>query len=322
MDRVNLQGLSSIIDLSGIEPARRADIWSGVAPRIFPGLHVDELDADPSLGAILHRRLGAGALFAIFSAPAEVSYVPAGPPEAQQFITMMLQAQGHSLASQRGQRSELAPGDICFIDERHPFRLAGLDVSQILLLRMPLAQVINRFPEMEQLTGTRFAGRDPGASLLAHTLLHLLRVAGDLKEAQQQAAMSAVIHLLGTTSALTEQLDNVHWRVSRALDFIEVNVATAGLTAEDVARAQHISRRRLDQLMRDAAGLSITGQIWKRRLQRAADDLQSPRWSGASISQIAFANGFEDPAHFARAFKRRFKMTPGRWRTMSSPATH
>lgn len=322
MDRVNLQGLSSIIDLSGIEQAKRADIWSGVAPRVFPGLQVNELDAEPNLGAILHRRLGPGALFAISSAPAEVSYTPAGPPEAQQFITMMLQAQGNSVATQHGHHCELAASDICFIDERHPFRLSGVDYSQLLLLRMPLAPVISRFPEMEQLTGTRFPGRDPGASLLAHTLLHLLRVAGDLKEAQQQAAMSAVIHLLGTTSDLAVTLESMHWRVKRALDFIELNLATPGLTAEQVAQAQHISRRRLDQLMRDAAGLSVTGQIWKRRLHSAADDLQSPRWAGSSISQIAFANGFEDPAHFARAFKRHFEMTPGRWRAMVAPVTH
>ena len=107
-----------------------------------------------------------------------------------------------------------------------------------------------------------------------------------------------------------------------ALDFIELNLSIPGLTAEQVAQAQHISRRRLDQLMRDALGLSITGQIWNRRLQRAADDLRDTRWAGASISQIAFANGFEDPAHFARAFKRRFETTPGQWRALARPLTH
>ncbi|MBU0555574.1 MAG: helix-turn-helix domain-containing protein [Alphaproteobacteria bacterium] len=322
MEAVNLEGLSSVVDLSGVDRAKRADIWAGAAPNVFPGLSVQAIEANPSLGAIFHRRMGPGALFAISSAPAEVSYAPSGSPESHQFLTMMLQAEGSSIASQRQRQCELAPGDVCFIDERYPFRLCGLDYSQLLLLRMPRALVMSRFPDMEHLVATLIPGRDPGTSLLAHTVLHLLRVAGELREAQQHAAMNAVIHLLGATSGLAVELENVHWRVQKALDFIELNLSIPGLTAEQVAQAQHISRRRLDQLMRDALGLSITGQIWNRRLQRAADDLRDARWAGASISQIAFANGFEDPAHFARAFKRRFETTPGQWRALARPMTH
>jgi AraC family transcriptional activator of tynA and feaB len=322
MDAVNLDGLSSVIDLSEIERAKRADIWSGAAAGVFPGLQVHEMDASSALGAILHRPVGAGGLFAISSAPAEVSYAPLGSPEAGQFLTMMLQAKGSSITSQRQRQCELSSGDICFIDERYPFRLCGLEYSQLLLLRMPRSLVLSRFPELEHLVATLIPARDPGTSLLAHTLLHLLSVAGDLREAQQHAALNAVIHLLGATSGLAVALENVHWRVQKALDFIDVNLSIPGLTAEQVAQDQHISRRRLDQLMRDAFNLSITGQIWSRRLQRAADDLANPRWTGASISQIAFANGFEDPAHFARAFKRRFEATPGQWRAKTRPVAH
>lgn len=322
METVHLDGLSSVVDLSSVERAKRADMWTGAAPSVFPGLCVQEMEADPSLGSILHRRFAQGSLFAISSAPAEVSYAPSRAGEASQCVTMMLQAEGTTIANQRQRQCELTPGDICFIDERYPFRLSGLDYSQLLLLRMPRAQVMSRFPEMEHLAATLIPGRDPGTSMLAHTVLHLLQVAADLREAQQHATMNAIIQLLGATSGLAVELENMHWRVQKALDFIELNLSIPGLTAEQIAQAQHISRRRLDQLMRDALGLSITGQIWNRRLQRAADDLRNSRWAGASISQIAFANGFEDPAHFARAFKRRFETTPGQWRTRARTAPH
>ena len=322
METVNLEGLSSLVDLSSVERGKRADMWAGAAPAVFPGLCIHAIDANPNLGSILQRRVGPGALFAISSAPAEVSYAPSSSAEIGQFLTLMLQAEGTTITSQRQRQCELTPGDICFIDERYPFRLSGQDYSQLLLLRMPRALVMSRFPEIEHLVATLIPGRDPGTSLLAHTLLHLLHVAGNLREAQQHAAMNAVIHLLGATSGLAVELENVHWRVQKALDFIELNLSIPGLTAEQVAQAQHISRRRLDQLMRDALGLSITGQIWNRRLQRAADDLRDTRWAGSSISQIAFANGFEDPAHFARAFKRRFETTPGQWRSLARTVTH
>ena len=103
-------------------------------------------------------------------------------------------------------------------------------------------------------------------------------------------------------------------RVRRALEFIELNLSVAGLTAEAVAQDQHISRRRLDQLMQNTVGHSIAGQLWSRRLEQAASDLRDPHRGCHSIAQIAFANGFEDAAHFTRAFKRRFSVTPGQWR--------
>lgn len=310
-----MPGLSAVIDISRVAPDRRANAWANAAPGIFPGLAVSAMDADPAIGSIQHRRVGQGALFAIESAPAEVRYVPDPANAAQQFLTMMLQISGTTSAHQHDRRCELSGGDLCFIDERHPFRLVGAECSTLLLLRMPRAAVMSRFPEMKHLVGTALRGHDPGTSLLSGTVLHLLRVAHDLHEPQQTAAMNGIIHLLGATSGLTMELGDLHWRVRTALDFIELNLATAGLSAEQVAEAQRISRRRLDQLMREALGQSITGQIWTSRLQRAADDLQDPRRAGTSISQIAFANGFEDPAHFARAFKRRFELTPGQWRT-------
>lgn len=322
METANLEGMSPMLDLAQIEWERRADMWSSGATSIFPGLSVQAIAPRPEIGLIQHSRMGPGALFAIASAPAEVAYVPRGLAETSQFITMMLQTEGTTIAHQRQRQCELTRGDICFIDERHPFRLVGVDYSELLLLRMPRTLVISRFPEMEHLVATLIPGRDPGTTLLSHTLLQLLQVANDLREAQQHAAMNAIVHLLGATSGLAVELESMPWRVQKALDFIELNLPIPGLTAEQVAQAQHISRRRLDQLMRDALGLSITGQIWSRRLQRAADDLRDPRWASASISQVAFANGFEDPAHFARAFKRRFEATPGQWRALARTVTH
>lgn len=320
MELVSLEGLSPVVDMSQVERAQRADYWAGAAPAVFPGLSVRTTHPDFSFGSIQSSRVGQGALFAIASEPAEVSYAPGAIQEADQCLTMMLQASGTAVVHQRERNCELQRGDICFIDERNPFRLIGVESCELLLLRMPRSLVMNRFPEMEHVVGTLIPGRDPGTQLLGQTLLQLLHVARDLREAQQHAAMNAIIHLLGATSGLAVELESLHWRVQKAMDHVELHLSTPGLSADQIAQAQHISRRRLDQLMRDALGLSITGHIWSRRLQRAADDLRDARWVGASISQIAFANGFEDPAHFARAFKRRFEVTPGLWRAKARVA--
>jgi len=57
-------------------------------------------------------------------------------------------------------------------------------------------------------------------------------------------------------------------------------------------------------------GCSITGQIWERRLEQAAIALRDAERASHTVAQIAFANRFEDAAHFTRAFKRRFGFSP------------
>jgi AraC-like DNA-binding protein len=61
-------------------------------------------------------------------------------------------------------------------------------------------------------------------------------------------------------------------------------------------------------------GTSLTAQIWMRRLTQAASDLLDPRFATKTVTQIAFGVGFEDAAHFARAFRRRYHCTPSEWR--------
>ncbi|HEY5411161.1 MAG TPA: helix-turn-helix transcriptional regulator, partial [Caulobacteraceae bacterium] len=118
------------------------------------------------------------------------------------------------------------------------------------------------------------------------------------------------------TSPAPARLDDVSWRGRAAQAFIEVNLGDCDLTAEQVAQAQGISRRRLDQIMSRALGVSVTAQIWNRRLEQAADDLVDPQRRSLTVFQIAFGAGFEDAAHFSRAFKSRFGHAPRAWRAL------
>ncbi len=100
MDAVNLEGLSPVVDLAEVDRERRVDTWMGAATTIFPGLALKGLAPNPAVGSIQHSRMGPGALFAIASAPIEVSYIPRAAAESSQFLTMMLQAEGTTLVHQ------------------------------------------------------------------------------------------------------------------------------------------------------------------------------------------------------------------------------
>ena len=305
----------SLVDLSEVEQGQRALTWDTAVRSTFPGLSVELGSAGASLGSINRIKLGAGELFAIESSPADVVYNPPKEKDADRpRFSLMVQSKGATLASQGGQSCLLNEGDLCMIDEAKSFRLVGEECTGILFLRLPRAAVVSRYPQLERLFASVLPAEEPGTRLLADTLVRLAREVSTLGEAQRSAMMNAIIQMLGVAGPFSALPASPDWRVRRALNYIELNLSVAGLTAEAVAQDQRISRRRLDQLMHEAFGHSIASHLWSRRLEQAAEDLRDPQRADLPIAQIAFANGFEDAAHFTRAFKRRFSVTPGQWR--------
>jgi AraC-like DNA-binding protein len=308
----------TLLDLSSVEEERRAGVWALTATSVFPGLSIDEMPASAPAGHIRSVPMGPGSLWSILSMPVHVSYAPAaGADDLRASISLMLQLRGSMEVGQARRACVLGAGDMCLIDERFPFHLHGQDSNEFVFLRMPRRAVLGRHPWLEHCSARLMDFDDAGTSLLRDSLVRTFQAASDLRDEQRGAVLGAMVQLLGAaTSSRGPRLDDVSWRVRAAQAYIETNLGDGELTAEQVARAQGISRRRLDQIMRSALGAPVTAQIWSRRLEQAAADLIDPPRAAQTVSQIAFAAGFEDAAHFSRAFKARFGCSPRDWRAM------
>ena len=324
METPILPEFASLLDLASVAEDRRAGVWARTATSVFPGLSISGMPAAAPVGQIRSIAMGGGSLWSIRSAPVLVSYSPThGDDDSRASISLMLQLDGSMLVSQNHRACELQTGDMCLVDERFPFHLQGQGCSEIVFLRMPRRAVLGRHPYIDHHTAGLLGRDDPGVGLLRDTLVRVVRTAPDLDEEQRGSVLSAMIHLLGAAASPRAAPDaDGNWRVRAAVGFIEMNLSDGDLNADQVARAQGVSRRRLDQVLRQAMGLSVTGQIWHRRLQQAASDLTDPRYRAQSVSQIAFGVGFEDAAHFSRAFKARFGQTPRDWRSLGLAKTH
>jgi AraC-like DNA-binding protein len=308
----------SLLDLSDIAEAERAEVWALTATSVFPGLSVDDMPAAAPIGQIRSIGMGHGSLWSVLSAPVQVSYAPAGEAEETgASISLMMQLYGSMEVGQSRRGCRLGAGDMCLIDERFPFHLEGPVSNEIVFLRMPRRAVLGRHPYLEHRTARLLELDDPGTMLLRDTLLQTTRVATELREEQRSSVLAAMVQLLGAATApRSAQTEGAAWRVRAAQAFIDMNLGDCDLTADQVAKAQGISRRRLDQIMRAALGTPVAAQIWSQRLEQAASDLADPHRRGQTVFQIAFAAGFEDAAHFSRAFKARFGHAPRDWRSM------
>lgn len=319
LELIPIEDNAALLDLSAVDEESRASTWVEAMPAVFPGLSVRRIDHRASSGTVRRIAMGGGSLWAVRSPPSQVSYTPSRQVETPG-ISLMMQRTGCTMVSQQRRMCELEAGDICVLDEQFPFTMEGAACGEFIFLRMPRLTVLSRNPHLEHQTAMALLSVEPAVSLVGQTLAAVLLTAPFMRESQRRAAVIAMIELLGTIQARTgDGAGSAWWRVQAALSFIELNFAVHGLSAEDVAQAQRISRRRLDQLLRESIGITITSQIWKRRLDQAATDLTDPARLTATASQIAFANGFEDAAHFTRAFRRSYGYSPLQWRQLCRP---
>lgn len=99
----------------------------------------------------------------------------------------------------------------------------------------------------------------------------------------------------------------------RLCQTIERSLDDPDLTPAKVAEAEGISERYLQKLF-EGSGSSFTHYLRERRLQRTSAELSNPAEAHHSISEIAYRNGFNDSAHFSRAFRHRFGLSPREFR--------
>jgi acetamidase/formamidase/AraC-like DNA-binding protein len=99
----------------------------------------------------------------------------------------------------------------------------------------------------------------------------------------------------------------------RLCQTIERKLDDPDLTPVRVAALEGISERYLQKLF-EGSGSSFTHYLRERRLQRTSAELSNSAQAHHSISEIAFRNGFNDSAHFSRAFRHRFGLSPREFR--------
>lgn len=221
-----------------------------------------------------------------------------------------------------GRRATLGRGDFTLIDTSRRGAAQHTPGGMVKLLfpraLLPLAQT-----DVGRLTATRIPG-DKGAGALVSSLARQLPRQLDDHDAEEGARLgTAVIDLLAV--ALGSQLGGS--RVSsdteqRALllrirTHIEERLADPELSPRSIATAHHISLRQLHRLF-ESQETTVAESIRRRRLERSRKDLLDPALLGLPVEAVARRWGFEDAAHFSRAFRAAYGLPPGRFRMTHS----
>lgn len=104
---------------------------------------------------------------------------------------------------------------------------------------------------------------------------------------------------------------NVHeQRLRRADDFMRAHLESP-LTLQAIAEVSGLSRFHTLRLFKNAYGETPIKRLTRLRMERAQLLLAQ---DGESVTEVAFRCGYDNPAHFANAFRRYTGMTPTEFR--------
>ena len=95
--------------------------------------------------------------------------------------------------------------------------------------------------------------------------------------------------------------------LGRVQDVMEDKLTSSQFNAQEFSEAVGMSRMQLHRKLKALTGLSATEFVRSQRLKLAASLLQS---SNASVSDIGYQVGFNDPSYFTRCFKEAYGCSP------------
>ncbi len=102
----------------------------------------------------------------------------------------------------------------------------------------------------------------------------------------------------------------VKWRLKRALDYIEANLANQ-VNLTGMANASGLTRMHFAAQFKISTGLRPREFVMRRRIERAQEMLLAPK---VSLVDVAMEVGFHSQSHFTSVFKRFVGKPPHAWR--------
>lgn len=220
-------------------------------------------------------------------------------------------------ASHAGQDWQIAAGRPFLLDNARPFHLDFDEGRRMLLysLRFDRAglgipQSASALTAINHAIATTELGRH--LELQMRLMCNAMR-AGEIELAGLMSRpvitlLSLIAEKLSASVASSDRLE-----LSTITAIACQHLVVAGFGIEDLARLLGCTARTIQSRFA-AQGTTFGRWLLDARLDLARDRLSGPDFAGRSVESVAYACGFRDPAHFHRAFKRRFGLPPGQVR--------
>lgn len=238
--------------------------------------------------------------------------------DTEEYFMLPFTTQSPLRLTQWGRESVLKPGDLGFVGTGSPYVYDQPERDRFTAIRIPAGLLRDRLTYVDDLTAIRFSSDNPTVGLFLDYVKSLM-VHGDRLMDGRGVVLNCLLDLLvlaidspATASAGQESSVRAAHR-RRALRYIDANLANRDLQTASIARALRLSPRYLQKIFGEQ-GESLGKIIRARRIAEARRLMSGPLSRNQSISQIAYSVGFDEVAHFSRAFRMEMDMSPTEFR--------
>ncbi len=297
-----------------MQPAPVGDVvaFTSASRALFGDIEQRFLDGRPGGGSLTSGHLGPCRLIRLRAR----AHVVRGQPGARIRVDdtkLLVQVSGTSRFEQDGRSLLIEPGTWIAYDPTVPLALVNRSAVHQVILQVPRGLMAGLArPQV-------FAGTENGLPRLIAAAL--IATANEMRALDSDEAALMGDNLLRMVAQVLRRPAGEHEADGAPIDllrqrikaYIAEHMADPDLSIDGIAAAFRCSKRYLYRAFDDSE-TTPERYLWGLRLDRCGEMLAAARWRNRSISDLAFACGFNSSAHFARAFKARFGMTPRAWR--------
>ncbi|GAA2620952.1 helix-turn-helix domain-containing protein [Streptomyces tubercidicus] len=308
-----------VLSTDSVPPDDRLAYWHDAVRRTFVPLDVTVPKDRPFTGSVATDLLGQ---LRISTVDADRELVRRSKSliteSANEYLLLNLQMRGTGVVVQDGRTAVLRPGEFALYDTTRPYTLEHPERFETVVFQMPRQALGMPESDLRRITGVTIGAEQDLTTLVVPFLSRLAAEAGTyspevgalLARNVGDLLFTVVTERLGRDAAPTDAGRQA--LLLRVRHFIDAHLADPALSAEAIAAHHHISVRHLQRLFQ-ADGTTVNGWIRSRRLEESGRELARPRRTRPAVAAVAQRWGFVSPAHFSRAFRAAYGMSPREW---------
>lgn len=313
------------VTTASVADEEKAAFWSAMVSRTLVPVEVHPLTGRPFDGLLESHRLGYVRISTLEADAARLSRTAdliARAPRTEPQVGVGVQVSGRAVLEQDGRRAEALPGGLMLYDTARPYAVDFPERFRTHLVHLPSRLLGAAERDLRHAAGTAVGPADgcgpvlaPFLGALAASARSLPAPVGDLLAGRVADLVSAFVAHLAAGRATDEPDGPNEHLVRRVREHIDHRLGDPELTPERIARAHHISVRYLHRLF-EHEGVTVSRLIQQRRLEACARELGRRGRTAPTVSAVAQRWGFVNPAHFSRAFRAAYGVSPREWRSL------
>jgi len=315
----------AMISTLDVEPREKFAFWQNTLWNLCGNLR-SETQADSSFqGKIEFAKISDVKIAKLTASPHRILRTPIFVKrDNNDFLKVALQIKGISTFEQGNRKVVLAPHEWSIYDTKQPYRVSVPNGTETLLALVPRENVATQRIHLDHHLMRKFSGKMGMAKLALQFMVSAFdEIPGIAPGAEWEiaGAISSLIRLTmldASEDQMEVSLPQV-WR-DRIKAYIVSHLRDPELSIDQIAAALNCTKRYVHKVFQ-CEGTSVSESILRMRLVRCREDLGNPARSRSSITEIAYSWGFNNPAHFSKAFRDEFQVSPSSFRMESQGAS-